>query len=120
MNIVIAFILGIVFVFVCVVMTLAIIAFFKVIKLNKRMNDFELSISNEIGLIYDQIKLEKNELERQITDVNSSLSNNVNELYNQLNINVNELDTKITAVSDDIIRGMDSRFNKFETKIKGM
>lgn len=90
MSITTAFILGIVSVIVFAVMVLAILAFFKVLRLNK-----------------------------DLKELNNNLVNNVNELFGSINSNFEELNNSIQNTKDEIYRTMDSRFNKFETKIKG-
>lgn len=88
METTIAFILGIGFTTLIAFVVLGVIAFFKVLTLNKRIDDLQ-------------------------TGINS----NSNDLWTTVNTNHEETFTEIGRVHDEINRGLDSRLNKLENKI---
>ena len=117
MSTTIAFILGIMSVIVFAAIVMGVIAFFKVIKLKKKVVGVEESMNNSANQLYTRIDTETSDLYHNITNMEKSTGENLNEIYHQISINVDELNKNIEKLNDDVYRTIDSRFNKFENKI---
>ena len=66
MNIVIAFILGMLSVIVFAAIVMGVIAFFKVIKLKNKLSELEADVANNFSGVYDSIQIQSTDLSKQI------------------------------------------------------
>jgi hypothetical protein len=127
MSIILAFILGVCVMLVVGCLTVGVIAFFKVIKLNKESEEVRGAMWYQFEQVSKNHESDISNLYQTISSefdiINKTIDSNVNDLNLRINQETSDRDFNITGVHggfEEVFRTIDSRYDKLENKISNL